>query len=155
MVCIVDYGVGNIGSIRNMIKKIGHRAIVSSDPEEIAAADRLILPGVGSFDYGMDALQRSGLAEILQRMGIRASEMGLKIKAAYDNGVTIPGEELVLDLGEYRSRLEQAYQWAFRVAVEAAYPAPKRYQKVFFYLWRSQNGHIQQKSLHSVLLQKP
>ena len=64
------------------------------------------------------------LAEILQRMGIRASEMGLKIKAAYDNGVTIPGEELVLDLGEYRSRLEQAYQWAFRVAVEAAYPAP-------------------------------
>ena len=65
MICIIDYGVGNIGSIKNMIKKIGYESIVSSDKEVIQQADKLILSGVGSFDYAIDKLQELNLFNII------------------------------------------------------------------------------------------
>jgi glutamine amidotransferase len=61
MIVVIDYGVGNLGSILNMLRRIGASAIVSSNPEEIARAEKLILPGVGSFDNGMMNLRSSGL----------------------------------------------------------------------------------------------
>lgn len=65
MVVIVDYGVGNIGSIKNMIQKVGGKASIGSKIEEIARADILILPGVGAFDSGIKQLHASGLWDIL------------------------------------------------------------------------------------------
>jgi large subunit ribosomal protein L10 len=65
------------------------------------------------------------LADLLTRMGIRASEMGLSIKAVWENGEVIPGESLILDLDEYRSKLEQAIGGAFKVAIEVAYATPE------------------------------
>lgn len=67
MIVIVDYQAGNIGSIKNMIKKIGHEAVISDDRDVIAKASKLILPGVGSFDYGMTKLRELNLIEVLQR----------------------------------------------------------------------------------------
>lgn len=67
MVTIIDYGMGNLESVANMLKRIGARSIISSDPGEISAAEKLILPGVGSFDAGMDNLNRSGIASILRK----------------------------------------------------------------------------------------
>lgn len=68
MLTIIDYGVGNLTSIRNMLKKAGYReAVISSREEDIAAADKLILPGVGHFDYGMAQLRESGFFETLNR----------------------------------------------------------------------------------------
>lgn len=67
MIVIVDYGMGNLGSVYNMLKKVGTEAIVSSDPDLIAKADKLILPGVGAFDNGMKNLEARGLREILNR----------------------------------------------------------------------------------------
>lgn len=64
------------------------------------------------------------LVDLLQRMGVRASEMGLRVKAVYERGDIIPGDALILDLDDYRSRLEQAIGGAFKVAVEAAYYTP-------------------------------
>jgi len=64
------------------------------------------------------------LADLLQRMSIRTSEMGLRVKAVYERGDIIPGDALILDLDDYRSRLEQAIGGAFKVAVEAAYYTP-------------------------------
>ena len=61
MVVIIDYGVGNLGSIANMLKKIGVTARVCSDISEIEKADKLILPGVGAFDNGMTKLNEFGL----------------------------------------------------------------------------------------------
>ncbi|QQS11138.1 MAG: imidazole glycerol phosphate synthase subunit HisH [Rhodospirillales bacterium] len=58
---IVDYGIGNVGSIRNMLRKAGIAAALVASPEEIAAADRLILPGIGAFDDVMRAFDASGL----------------------------------------------------------------------------------------------
>jgi imidazole glycerol-phosphate synthase subunit HisH len=65
MVVIVDYGVGNLGSLANMLKKAGARASISSDRDAIARADKLILPGVGAFDNGMRHLEASGLIPVL------------------------------------------------------------------------------------------
>lgn len=67
MITIVDYNVGNLGSILNMLKKIGQEARISSDPAQIEAAGKLVLPGVGAFDAGMDNLERSGLLPLLNR----------------------------------------------------------------------------------------
>lgn len=65
MIIIIDYGMGNIGSILNMLKKIGAAARISSDPDEIRAAEKLILPGVGAFDTGMRQLNECGLIDLL------------------------------------------------------------------------------------------
>lgn len=67
MITIIDYGAGNLGSIMNMIRKIGSEARISSDKEEIASAEKLLLPGVGSFDYGMTKLMESNLIETINQ----------------------------------------------------------------------------------------
>src|SRR5687767_7899850 len=64
-IVVVDYDMGNVGSIVNMLKKIGHAAEVSAAPDVIAKADRLILPGVGAFDAGMANIRARGLADVL------------------------------------------------------------------------------------------
>ena len=59
--------MGNLGSIANMIKKVGHKSIITSDLEEIKNATKLILPGVGSFDNGMRNLAELGMIEVLNQ----------------------------------------------------------------------------------------
>ena len=61
MIVILDYDMGNVCSIQNMLKKIGEKAIISRSPEAILSADKLILPGVGSFDMGMEQLKKYDL----------------------------------------------------------------------------------------------
>lgn len=63
MITIIDYGMGNVGSIRNMGKKLGYDIAISGDPAVIAQAEKLILPGVGSFDKGITNL--CGLIPVL------------------------------------------------------------------------------------------
>ena len=65
------------------------------------------------------------LADLLMRLGVRAAEMGLSIKAAYERGVIIQGSDLLLDIPGYRGRLAQAYGTAFQVALKAAYITSK------------------------------
>ena len=62
-VSIVDYGVGNLGSIGNMLKKLGRRSKLVSSESEIVNSTCLILPGIGAFDRGMEALQVNRLQE--------------------------------------------------------------------------------------------
>ncbi|MCM2356960.1 MAG: imidazole glycerol phosphate synthase subunit HisH [Geobacteraceae bacterium] len=71
MIVIIDYGMGNLGSIFNMLKKIGAQALISSDVEEIEQADKLILPGVGSFDNGMRNLNEGGFRSVLDKKVLR------------------------------------------------------------------------------------
>lgn len=70
MLVIVNYGLGNLGSIYNMIKKIGGDPVISSKPEEICKADKLILPGVGKFDAGMTKIEELGLVGVLNKKAI-------------------------------------------------------------------------------------
>lgn len=65
MIAIVDYGMGNVGSVSNMLRKLGAEVLITSNATELAKADKLILPGVGAFDTGMKNLDASGLRPIL------------------------------------------------------------------------------------------
>lgn len=65
MIVIVDYKMGNLGSITNMLHKLGFSSIISSDKEIIKNASKLILPGVGSFDSGMKFLRELDLVDLL------------------------------------------------------------------------------------------
>lgn len=67
---VVDYGVGNIQSIVNMIKKVGGKAVVCSSPTELIGAEKIVLPGVGSFDFGMKNLTEGGWVDALNKLVI-------------------------------------------------------------------------------------
>lgn len=67
MIVIVDYGLGNLGSILNMFKKLGRVAVISNNPDIIASASKLIIPGVGAFDAGIASLKASGLLDQLNQ----------------------------------------------------------------------------------------
>ena len=66
MIAILDYGLGNLGSIANMLKVIGEKSIITNRKEAIENADGLILPGVGAFDAGVQKLLDSGLFEVIK-----------------------------------------------------------------------------------------
>lgn len=79
MIVVVDYGVGNIASVLNMLKKVGAKAKASNVPADLEQADKLILPGVGAFDAGMRTLRASGLIDVLneQVLNARKPVMGI------------------------------------------------------------------------------
>lgn len=67
MIIILDYGIGNLQSIKNMLKKAGcSDALISNNPEELETADKIILPGVGHFEYCMSQLKQAPFFELLQ-----------------------------------------------------------------------------------------
>jgi len=66
-IVIVDYGVGNLASIANMLRKIGVTALISSDPSALTTATGIILPGVGAFDHAMRMLRQGTLVSTLER----------------------------------------------------------------------------------------
>ncbi len=66
MITIVNYGMGNLGSMLNMFKRIGVQASIEADPEVVRHADKLVLPGVGAFDAAMERINSTpGLLEVL------------------------------------------------------------------------------------------
>ncbi len=78
MTAIIDYGVGNLFSLKSSFAAIGEEAVVSSDPEVLASADRLILPGVGAFRDARKALDDSGLVKtILDLVGKGKPMLGI------------------------------------------------------------------------------
>jgi glutamine amidotransferase len=79
MIVIVNYDMGNIGSIGNMFRRLGVQAVISRDPAVIAKAERLIIPGVGAFDQGMENLHKFGLKKLLDErvLGDKAPVLGI------------------------------------------------------------------------------
>jgi glutamine amidotransferase len=67
-VVVIDYGVGNLHSVRRAFENCGGDVITSSDPEVIANADRVVLPGVGAFGNGVKALESRGLIDIIRKI---------------------------------------------------------------------------------------
>ena len=66
MIVIVDYGMGNVRSLRNAFEFLGHDAIISRDVDKLESADRIVLPGVGAFRDAVDAIRNLGLEDSLQ-----------------------------------------------------------------------------------------
>ncbi len=67
MTIIINYNLGNPKSIKNMLNYLGIESRISADHEDVASAERLILPGVGHFQHGMEQLEQLGLVEVLQK----------------------------------------------------------------------------------------
>ena len=65
-VTIIDYGIGNLLSVKRGLEKCGAKAIISSNPEEISSSVRIILPGVGAFSKAMEELKNRNLIEIIK-----------------------------------------------------------------------------------------
>lgn len=72
MIAIFDYGMGNLHSVSKAVERLGYEAVVTSDPEQILAAEGAILPGVGAFGDAMQHLQDSNLRDVV----IRYAESG-------------------------------------------------------------------------------
>ncbi len=79
MIVIVDYGMGNLHSVSKAVEAVGGKAIVSEEPDDIANAERIILPGVGAFGQAMQCLQEKNLARALTKAVIEEKKPFLGI----------------------------------------------------------------------------
>ena len=96
--CIIDYGMGNIGSVLSAINFFGVNTDISCDPKTLKCADGLILPGVGSFSDGMENLESRGLIPLLNKLVLKSGQpllgicLGMQVMAqeGLENGLN-PG----------------------------------------------------------------
>jgi imidazole glycerol-phosphate synthase subunit HisH len=110
MIAIIDYGMGNLRSVQKGFEKIGHQAIVTSDPAKVAAADKVVLPGVGAFEDAIAELRRLKLDRpVLDAIDSGKPFLGiclglqLLFDVSYENGRheglgVLPGEVVRFDL---------------------------------------------------------
>ena len=77
MIAVIDYGVGNLFSLRSSLKSLGLEAVVTADPAVIQAADRVILPGVGAFGDAMEKLTAAGLVPVVKAEAARKPLLGI------------------------------------------------------------------------------
>lgn len=66
MIVVIDYGMGNLGSVAKALSFLGRPAIVTTDPDQVASAERLILPGVGAMSYAIEQLELYGLDQAIR-----------------------------------------------------------------------------------------
>ena len=75
MIAIIDYGVGNLFSLRSSLARIGAEAVVTGDADEIRKADRLLLPGVGAFADARKKLAAAGLDDVIRAEAARGKPL--------------------------------------------------------------------------------
>ena len=111
-VALIDYGLGNLGSVRRAIGELGAEPALADAPAKLAAADRIILPGVGAFGDGMALLREGGWVSAIREAAAKGTPvlgicLGMQLLASrgFEGGATegvglIPGEVVPLaDLG--------------------------------------------------------
>jgi len=93
MIAIMDYGMGNLRSVQKALEHLGQKAVVTDDPDQVIAADRVILPGVGAFRDAMARLKETGLDKAAQEVARRRTPflgiclgMQLMFEASEENG---------------------------------------------------------------------
>jgi imidazole glycerol-phosphate synthase subunit HisH len=97
VITIVDYGMGNLGSIHNMFKRIGARSTISSEPSEIARASKIVMPGVGAFDHAITRITELGLRDVLnqkalvEQVPVLGICLGMQIMTRRSEEGTLPG----------------------------------------------------------------
>jgi len=77
MIAIVDYGAGNIFSVKNAMDYLGLPAELTSKADDIRNADGIILPGVGAFPWAMNMLTKSGLVEVIKEEAVKKPFLGI------------------------------------------------------------------------------
>lgn len=97
MITIVNYGMGNLGSIKNMLRKVGVQSQITSSHKEIEKATKLILPGVGAFDRGMENLNQLGFIKLLNEKVVNKKTpilgicLGMQLFATQSEEGQLPG----------------------------------------------------------------
>jgi imidazole glycerol-phosphate synthase subunit HisH len=93
MIAIIDYGMGNLRSVQKGFERVGHQAVVTSDPAQVAAADKVVLPGVGAFEDAIAELRRLDLVKpVLQAIDSGKPFLGICLglhmlfEVGYENG---------------------------------------------------------------------
>ena len=93
MIGIVDYKLNNLRSVQKAFEKVGASAFISSDPKELARADKLVLPGVGAFGKAMENLDSLGLMDVVRKQAVEGRPllgiclgMQLLFTKSYENG---------------------------------------------------------------------
>ena len=96
-IVVIDYGMGNIGSIKNMLTYLGTDSIVTSDKKEIQSADKLILPGVGYFKSAMDNIRKLDIIDLLhshvleEKKPILGICLGMQLMCNHSEEGDVPG----------------------------------------------------------------
>ena len=95
MIGIIDYGMGNLRSVENALKKIGRESVISSDPAVLESCEKLILPGVGAFDDCMKNIRDRNLFEYIRQTAANGKPllgiclgMQMLFEASEENGFT-------------------------------------------------------------------
>jgi imidazole glycerol-phosphate synthase subunit HisH len=152
MITIVDYKTGNLGSIQNILKRIGEESVVTSDKNEISRATKIILPGVGAFDTGMRNLNELDLVEILNKKALEEKIpflgicLGMQLLSRGSEEGSLPGLGWI-DAETVRFRFENSVEykiphmgWNFirqhksSKLLEGMYPDPRFYFVHSYYL---------------------
>ena len=108
MVAIIDYGAGNIKSVENAVRYLGHEAVLTRDRNLILSADHVILPGVGAFGDAMGRLKKYGLDEVLRevvRREIPLLGICLGLQLLFESSEESPGAEGLGILGGHILRI--------------------------------------------------
>lgn len=101
MVGIINYGLGNLGSIQNMLKVIGEKTVISDNIEELNRCDKYILPGVGAFDAGVTRLSERGLIDFIKEKTLAEQKpilgicLGMQLLGRKSEEGTLSGLELI------------------------------------------------------------
>ncbi len=107
MIAIIDYGAGNLQSVKKALDFIGTENIITDDPEKIKSADKVLLPGVGSFGDAMDSMAKSGLVETVKECALSGKPflgICLGLQLLFEESEESPG---VKGLGIFKGKIKK------------------------------------------------
>ena len=107
MIAIIDYGAGNLQSVKKAFDFIGAESVITDNPEIINACDRILLPGVGSFGDAMDSMHKSGLVETVKQNALSGKPflgICLGLQLLFEASEESPG---VKGLGIFKGKIKK------------------------------------------------
>ena len=107
MIAIIDYGAGNLQSVKKAFDFIGAESVITNDPKVILSADKILLPGVGSFGDAMDSMHKSGLVETVKQNALSGKPffgICLGLQLLFEESEESPG---VKGLGIFKGKIKK------------------------------------------------
>ena len=136
MICVIDYGMGNLRSVSKALEKVGGQVQVSSDPEDLKKAEKIVLPGVGAFGNGAEELEKRGLSHPIREILSETKPflgICLGMQLLFDESEESPG---VKGLGFFPGRVQRFRNPAVKIPHmgwnEVKFLSPKKEDYFYF-----------------------